>query len=55
MGRIVVDDLVKVFGPDPRSVLPLLAEGVSKEAILERTGHTVGLHGIDLTIETGET
>ena len=55
MGRIVVDDLVKVFGPDPRSVLPLLAEGVSKEAILERTGHTVGLHGIDMMIETGET
>jgi glycine betaine/proline transport system ATP-binding protein len=36
-------------------VLPLLAEGVGKDAILERTGHTVGLHGVDLTIEAGET
>ena len=55
MGRIVVADLVKVFGPAPRSVLPLLADGVGKDAILERTGHTVGLHGVDLTIEAGET
>lgn len=55
MGRIVVDGLVKVFGPDPRSVLPRLAAGESKDAILEATGHTVGLHGIDLTIESGET
>jgi glycine betaine/proline transport system ATP-binding protein len=55
VGRIVIEELVKVFGPDPTSVLPLLAEGVGKDAILERTGHTVGLHGVDLTIEAGET
>jgi glycine betaine/proline transport system ATP-binding protein len=55
VGRIVVEDLVKVFGPDPRSVLPLLADGVAKDVLLERTGHTVGLHGVDLTIEAGET
>jgi glycine betaine/proline transport system ATP-binding protein len=55
VGRIVVEELVKVFGPDPKSVLPLLADGVGKDAILERTGHTVGLHDVGLTIEAGET
>jgi glycine betaine/proline transport system ATP-binding protein len=52
---IEIEGLAKVFGPDPRSVLPLLAEGVSKDDVLERTGHTVGLLDIDLQVERGET
>ena len=47
--------LTKVFGPDPRSVLPLLDDGVGKDEILERTGHTVGLQDVDVTVEAGET
>ena len=47
--------LTKVFGPDPRSVLPLLDDGVGKDEILERTGHTVGLQNVDVTVEPGET
>jgi glycine betaine/proline transport system ATP-binding protein len=47
--------LTKVFGPDPRAVLPLLADGVGKDQILERTGHTVGLQDVDVTVEPGET
>ncbi len=53
--HIEVDDLSKVFGPDPRSVVPLLHEGVSKDDILARTGHTVGLRDISLRVERGET
>ncbi len=47
--------LTKVFGPDPDSVLPLLRDGVGKDEILERTGHTVGLQAVDMTVEPGET
>ena len=55
MANIVAEGLSKVFGPDPRSVVPLLEEGVGKDEILERTGHTVGLQDVDLAIEDGET
>jgi glycine betaine/proline transport system ATP-binding protein len=55
MAHIVAEGLSKVFGPDPASVVPLLEEGVGKDEILERTGHTVGLQDVDLTIEDGET
>jgi glycine betaine/proline transport system ATP-binding protein len=47
--------LTKVFGPDPASVVPLLERGVGKDEILERTGHTVGLQDVDVTVEPGET
>jgi glycine betaine/proline transport system ATP-binding protein len=55
MAHIVAEGLSKVFGPDPRSVVPLLEQGVGKDEILERTGHTVGLLDVDVTIEPGET
>lgn len=53
--HIEVEALSKVFGPAPQSVLPLLHEGVSKDDILARTGHTVGLRDISLHVERGET
>ena len=55
MPHIEIEGLAKVFGPDPASVLPLLAEGVSKDEILARTGHVVGLQDVDITVERGET
>ncbi len=53
--HLEVQGLTKVFGPDPMSVLPLLKDGADKDAILERTGHTVGLDDIDLHVRRGET
>jgi glycine betaine/proline transport system ATP-binding protein len=53
--HIEVEDLSKVFGPDPQSIVPLLREGVSKDDILARTGHTVGLRDISLRVQRGET
>jgi len=53
--HIEIDDLSKVFGPDPQSIVPLLREDVSKDDILARTGHTVGLRGVSLSVARGET
>ncbi len=53
--HIEIAGLSKVFGRDPASVMPLLREGVSKDDILARTGHTVGLHDIDIDVGRGET
>ena len=51
---IRVENLYKVFGSDPRSIMPLVREGRSKDEILAETGHTVGLRDINLEIEKGQ-
>ena len=50
---IRVENLYKVFGSDPRSIMQLVREGRSKDEILAETGHTVGLRDINLEIEQG--
>ena len=55
MPKIDIERVSKVFGPDPRSVLPLIEAGVGKTEILERTGHVVGIRDISLEVEEGET
>ncbi|MFT5704289.1 MAG: glycine betaine/proline transport system ATP-binding protein [Shewanella sp.] len=51
---IQIKDLYKVFGKKPESVMPLVREGLSKDDILAKTGHTVGLKAINLDINKGE-
>ena len=51
---IRIENLYKVFGSDPRSIMPLVREGRSKDEILAETGHTVGLRDINLEIEKGQ-
>ncbi len=55
MAKIEVKNVYKIFGPEPSKVLPMCQERVSKEEILENTGHTVGLADVSLSIEEGET
>ncbi|MGB0684081.1 MAG: quaternary amine ABC transporter ATP-binding protein [Magnetovibrionaceae bacterium] len=50
---ISIEGLYKVFGNDPKSVMPLVREGKSKDEILAETGHAVGLKDINLRIEKG--
>ena len=50
---IRIENLYKVFGPSPKTVMPMVRDGRSKEAILAETGHTVGLRDINLDIERG--
>ena len=51
---IKVDELVKIFGPDPQSVLPLLEQERSKDEIRSETGHTVGVNEVSFELEEGE-
>ena len=55
MSKIEVKNVYKIFGPSPSKVLPMVQNGASKEEILEKTGHTVGLDNVSLSIEEGET
>lgn len=51
---IKVTGLYKIFGPKPDSILSMVKKGASKEDVLAKTGHTVGLKDINLEINQGE-
>jgi len=55
MPKIEVKNVYKIFGTEPAKVLPMCQKGVTKEEIMENTGHTVGLADVSISIEEGET
>ena len=55
MSKIEIKNVYKIFGSTPDKVLPVVKEGASKEEVLEKTGHTVGLDNVSINIEEGET
>ena len=55
MSKIEINNIYKIFGNNPQSVLPMVKEGATKDEVLEKTGHTVGLDNVSIKIEEGET
>ena len=51
---IQIEGLYKVFGKNPKSIMPMVHAGKSKDQILAETGHTLGLKDINMTINKGE-
>jgi glycine betaine/proline transport system ATP-binding protein len=52
--RIIVRNVSKVFGHDPRAGLALLKGGAGKEEILAKTRAVVGLSGVSFDVAEGE-
>jgi glycine betaine/proline transport system ATP-binding protein len=52
--QIIIDHVFKVFGDQPDEALALVRQGASKQAILARTGCTIGVFDATFTIEAGE-
>jgi len=52
--KIVVENLYKIFGTQPKKAMTLLKEGHDKDSILEKIGMTVGVDNVSFTIEAGE-
>ena len=55
MSKIEINNLYKIFGPEPQLILPMVKSGSTKVEILEKTGHVIGLDDISISIEEGET
>ena len=55
MSKIEINNIYKIFGNNPKSILPMVQGGATKEEVLEKTGHTIGLDNVSLKIEEGET
>jgi glycine betaine/proline transport system ATP-binding protein len=54
MQKIVVQKLYKIFGPDPQKAMAMLHEGCSKDEIMEKTRHGVGVADASFHVEEGE-
>lgn len=52
--KLKVNNLYKIFGPHPKKAMKLLAEGLEKDAIFERTETTVGVQNASFEIFEGE-
>ena len=55
MSKIQIKNVYKIFGDNPSKILPMVKEGATKEEVLEKTGHTVGLDNVSINVEEGET
>lgn len=53
MSKIEVKNIYKVFGPNPKKWLDAAKGGMSKDELLAKSGHTLGLRDISLSIEEG--
>ena len=52
--KLVVENLYKIFGPEPDEAMRLLEQGLSKDEIFERTRTTVGVQNANFAIRDGE-
>lgn len=52
--KIKLENVSKIFGPNPKEIIPLIKKGMSKEEILNETNHTVGVYDASLDIKEGE-
>ncbi|NLB54726.1 MAG: glycine betaine/L-proline ABC transporter ATP-binding protein [Lentisphaerae bacterium] len=55
MSKIVVKNLYKVFGSNPKQGIKLSKDGKEKDEILKLTGLTMGVNNVSFEIEDGET
>jgi len=52
--QIIIDQVFKVFGDAPEQAMDLVRQGLGKQDILARTGHSIGVFDASFTIEPGE-
>jgi glycine betaine/proline transport system ATP-binding protein len=52
--KIIVENLTKIFGDQPKKAMRLLKEGHDKESVHDKTGMTVGVDNASFGIEAGE-
>lgn len=53
-GKIVVENLYKVFGDKPQEAIDLLKQGWSKDRILAEKGAVIGVSDVSFSVEEGE-
>ncbi|MDF1590694.1 MAG: glycine betaine/L-proline ABC transporter ATP-binding protein [Desulfobacterales bacterium] len=54
MKKIVIQNLFKIFGSHPEKAMRLVEQGLSKQEIMEKTRHGVGLVDVSFDVSEGE-
>lgn len=54
MSKVEIKHLTKIFGKRPKVALKMVKQNKSKNEIVEKTGSTVGVYDINMSIEEGE-
>ncbi len=54
MALIELEGLTTIFGPRPLQALAQVRAGLNKAGLLAKTGHSLALHEVNLSIEAGE-
>lgn len=52
--KIQVENLYKIFGKNPKSILKRVKDGISKDEIFKKTNHAVGVNNVNFTVNEGE-
>ncbi|XPV54114.1 MAG: ATP-binding cassette domain-containing protein [Halarcobacter ebronensis] len=52
--KLIVKNVFKVFGDEPKKALKMLNDGLSKEEIFDKTGMTIGVQDASFEIYEGE-
>ena len=52
--KIGIESLYKIFGPRPQAVLPAVQQGMSKQELLEKHNHVLGLKDINIDVSARE-
>ncbi|MGE4518165.1 MAG: glycine betaine/L-proline ABC transporter ATP-binding protein [Desulfobacteraceae bacterium] len=54
MSKIQIKDVYKIFGPNPKKAIKLLKDGMTKDELLDKTKHAVGVGGVSFDVKEGE-
>lgn len=54
MEKIRVENLYKIFGSNPKKIIPMLEKGANKDEVMEKTRHGVGVNNASFSVEQGE-
>ena len=52
--KIFCQNLWKIFGPNPHHTLNLVKDGMTKEEVLEQTGHVIAVRDVSFDVREGE-
>ena len=48
--KVQIKNLYKIFGKNPKKVLPQVKSGLGKPELLDQTGHVLGINNVSLDI-----
>ncbi|MFQ5997080.1 MAG: glycine betaine/L-proline ABC transporter ATP-binding protein [Dehalococcoidales bacterium] len=52
--KISCQNVWKIFGPDPQHAISLIKDGMTKEEVLEQTGHVIAVRDVSFEVHEGE-